>query len=519
MWRQRRKMVLVLLVLLQCLLEMQDAQRRQSLAAGTRGDGDASWRETCMGRCPALLKPRSPPRRRRHARPSPIAAAPTSSCRLARARLGPTIAHFPGRMILRLYACLTCAPSQSLPPACVSAVASPFHHRHSANKTAPTRILQTPWIPILVSPSIRLPHSADSVGGYSRGQAPQPVMSQEGDAQHHAEPADAHTNTVTPKTPPPKPNPSADPKLESQARTPPPLHFRTPTTLPEDLFHVTPLAALRLLSAAVEALVNVTGDIPPTPPLSSPPVPHMSGMAREKAAIVRSHSNQDLSRVAEEAKADDRTRSTGGFFDQATQPAPPIDGVHLRASPTPPPSTDSIEPYIVIGANSQPLNLQHSAITRKFYSKKPPPISVSDYLARIHHYCPMSTAVYLATSYYIFRLAVEERAIAVTGRNCHRLLLAGLRVAMKALEDLSYPHAKFSRVGGVSEVELGRLEINFCFLAGFELMVTEEVLRKHWESLKDNKPSSGGGVGGLQGPLSAIKLTHRRKITAESVAG
>lgn len=343
-------------------------------------------------------------------------------------------------------------------------------------------------------------------------------MSHEGDAQHNAGFADASANTVTPKTPPRKPNPSADPKLESQARTPPPLHFRTPSTgLSEDLFHVTPLAALRLLSGAVDALVNVTGDIPPTPPLSSPPVPHMSGMAREKAAIVKSHSSQDLSRMGEEAKADDRAAHTG-FFEHATQQAPAIDGVHMRTSPTPPPSTDPVEPYIVIGANSQPLNLQHSAITRRFYSKKPPPISVSDYLARIHHYCPMSTAVYLATSYYIFRLAVEERAIAVTGRNCHRLLLAGLRVAMKALEDLSYPHAKFSQVGGVSEVELGRLEINFCFLTGFELMVTEEVLRKHWESLKDNKASLGGGVAGLQGPLSALKLTHRRKLTAGSVA-
>ncbi|KXJ94894.1 cyclin-domain-containing protein [Microdochium bolleyi] len=336
-------------------------------------------------------------------------------------------------------------------------------------------------------------------------------MSQQGDAP---------VSTVTPSTPPPKPNPSADPKLESQARTPPPLHFRTPATLPEDLFHVTPLAALRLLSAAVEALVNVTGDIPPTPPLSSPTIPHMTGMAREKAAIVRSHSNQDLARVLDDAKAN-ASKGDGGFFDHSSQQAPPIDGVHLRTSPTPPPSTDPVEPYIVIGANSQPLNLQHSAITRKFYSKKPPPISISDYLARIHHYCPMSTAVYLATSYYIFRLAVEERAIVVTGRNCHRLLLAGLRVAMKALEDLSYPHAKFSRVGGVSEVELGRLEINFCFLAGFELMVTEEVLRKHWESLKDNKTSGAGGAGlsGLQGGLSALKLTHRRKITAEVVAG
>ena len=96
----------------------------------------------------------------------------------------------------------------------------------------------------------------------------------------------------------------------------------------------------------------------------------------------------------------------------------------------------------------------------------------------------MSTAVYLATSLYIYRLAVLERAIVVTKRNAHRLLLAGLRVAMKALEDLSYPHGKFAKVGGVSEAELARLEISFCFLTGFELVVDREILSDHWEMLR-----------------------------------
>jgi hypothetical protein len=141
-------------------------------------------------------------------------------------------------------------------------------------------------------------------------------------------------------------------------------------------------------------------------------------------------------------------------------------------------------PYIVVGENSQPLNLQHSAITRKFYCRFPPPISITDYLLRIHNYCPMSTGVYLAASLYIHRLAVLERAIVVTKRNAHRLLLAGLRVAMKALEDLSYPHGRFARVGGVSDKELARLEISFCFLTGFELGVNVPVLSQHWELLR-----------------------------------
>ncbi|CAJ2510282.1 Uu.00g061820.m01.CDS01 [Anthostomella pinea] len=321
---------------------------------------------------------------------------------------------------------------------------------------------------------------------------------------------------ITPTTPPPKPIPSKDPKLASQARTPPPLHV-VPTTSSQDLFKLSPLAAMKLLSGGVEALVRMTGDIPPTPPPTSPTIPHMRGMQREKAAIVRSHSQRNLSRLREQqAAAPPHQQQQQGFFDTPPATCQPIDGVHLRQTPTPPPPSTAPEPYIVIGANSQPLNLQHSAITRKFFSKAPPPISIEDYLLRIHRFCPMSTAVYLATSFYIFRLAVEERAIPVTRRNCHRLLLAGLRVAMKALEDLSYPHAKIAQVGGVSEVELARLEISFCFLAGFELVVREETLMKHWETLKQDQGPGGVGVGGT---VPILKLDARRKRALSQAVG
>ncbi|ORY59270.1 cyclin-domain-containing protein, partial [Pseudomassariella vexata] len=294
----------------------------------------------------------------------------------------------------------------------------------------------------------------------------------------------------------PPPNPNADPNLPYQARTPPPLHHVTHTPSSQDLFKLTPIAALKLLSGGIEALVRITGDIPPTPPPTSPTIPHMRGFQKEKADIARSHSENNLARLGQEQAAAEETpffapqpqKSSESTSRSSTPSAyQPIDGVHLRHTPTPPPPPATPEPYVVIGANSQPLNLQHSAITRKFYSKAPPPISIEDYLMRIHRFCPMSTAVYLATSYYIFRLAVDERAIPVTRRNCHRLLLAGLRVAMKALEDLSYPHAKIARVGGVTELELARLEISFCFLAGFELVVGEESLRRHWEVLRDGR--------------------------------
>lgn len=296
--------------------------------------------------------------------------------------------------------------------------------------------------------------------------------------------------------PPPPPNPAADVGLSVQSASANP-DLATPSVSSLDVFKLPPISALKLVCAGIEALVRVTGDIPPTPPTSGSQTPNMRGMQEEKENIVRSHSLTDLSKH--------RRPSVPFAFSAGNDE---YDGINLRKRPIASLENEEREPYIIIGANAEPLNLQHSAITRKFYSKKPPPISIEDYLIRIHKFCPMSTGVYLATSVYIHRLAVEERAIPVTRRNCHRLLLAGLRVAMKALEDLSYPHRRFSKVGGVSENELARLEISFCFLANFELRTTKEMLLDHALTLKQICSSQGafGGHGfELRLPLGAQK--------------
>ncbi|WEW57921.1 cyclin [Emydomyces testavorans] len=126
--------------------------------------------------------------------------------------------------------------------------------------------------------------------------------------------------------------------------------------------------------------------------------------------------------------------------------------------------------------NESPGGTRDETLIRKFFSKQIPAVSLKDYLLRLHQYCPMSAAVYLAASWYITRMALVERAIPVTAHNAHRLVLGGLRVATKVLEDLHHSHQRFSRVGGVTEKELTRLEISFCYLMDFDLKIDGEIL-------------------------------------------
>ncbi|KAI4162208.1 MAG: hypothetical protein LQ342_004228 [Letrouitia transgressa] len=234
-----------------------------------------------------------------------------------------------------------------------------------------------------------------------------------------------------------------------------------------DIFTLTPLAALRMLCRTAETLVSITGDIPPTPPVRSEikPKPRVISVGSENVSHSRSSSI-------------DRRRSTGPLHDTDKVP-------EKAKTPIGSPEAGVAESVHIISSNIEPLDVQRGIIARKFYSKKPPPIPLEEYLLRLHKYCPMSTAVYLATGLYIYRVAVREKIVPVTARNVHRLLLGALRVAMKALEDLSYPHKRFAKVGGVNEPELQRLEVSFCFLTNFELKVDTEMLLQHARNAAD----------------------------------
>jgi hypothetical protein len=278
----------------------------------------------------------------------------------------------------------------------------------------------------------------------------------------------------TPSNPPAKPNPANDPGVVPSIRSPPPDEGTTTDEL--DIFVLSPVAALKMLCKYIDTLVRFTGDVPPTPPVRS-----------------RGHSPQRLT-LSSPISSQYQNKQNLGI--PSSQPEH-IDGLPFVKTPIGSPEAHHNEPHI-IGDHAQPVAVQHGHIARKFFSKRPPPISTTEYLLRMHKYCPMSTAVYLATSCYITRMAVVEKIVPVTPRNVHRLLLAGLRVAMKALEDLSWPHARFAKVGGVSEIELGRLEITFCFLMNFELKVDAEMLTREVLSLS----SSAGRNKLLDSPVS-----------------
>ncbi|KAK4630723.1 Cyclin-U2-1 [Fulvia fulva] len=295
----------------------------------------------------------------------------------------------------------------------------------------------------------------------------------------------AVSDPAPPGSPPPPPDPNVDDATAAVPLCP------TPTPKTDDPLHlsseqwdinsVSALGALRMLIEALDKLANATGDVPPTPPVSRPTTPSKLGF--EKRHFRKSSSSLRLAQGA------------------SGVPATPIGS----------PEAHPHEPLTVeIGAHAQDMHIQHAALARRFFSKTAPPFTLSAYLMRLHQYCPHSPGVYLAASAYIHHLCAAELIVPATSRTIHRLSLAAIRVAAKALEDNKWAQERVAKVGGVSNGQLLSLEVTMCFLLDFELYVDERIMARRMFLLQEAAATRHGmGSGGKLGEQFKLRLPMR----------
>ncbi|ODQ53582.1 hypothetical protein SAICODRAFT_6842 [Saitoella complicata NRRL Y-17804] len=221
-----------------------------------------------------------------------------------------------------------------------------------------------------------------------------------------------------------------------------------------------------------------------------------------------------------------------------------IDTLYIPASPPPPalsPTGEKVNPFLeyapcIEGGQEtkeqwearerEEKRIQRDCIARRFWSKAPVGIGLEGYLRRIHTYCPMSTAVYIAVGRYLHRLvnppttpifsspssdssisstASTNTPISVTPLNIHRLALASLRLAQKFFEDKIHSQGRFAKVGGVAVRELGRLEVGLLFLLEWEVGLggdvegfvrgMGEVVGWAWRTPRPSQDGAAGGEG------------------------
>ncbi|GAA0142547.1 hypothetical protein Leryth_001303 [Lithospermum erythrorhizon] len=107
-----------------------------------------------------------------------------------------------------------------------------------------------------------------------------------------------------------------------------------------------------------------------------------------------------------------------------------------------------------------------------FHGVRTPGISISKYLERIYKYTNCSPSCFVVGYMYIDRLVHRYPDFLVVSLNVHRLLVTCIMVASKMLDDEHYNNAFFARVGGVTNAELNRLEVELLFMLDFGLNVS-----------------------------------------------
>ena len=144
-----------------------------------------------------------------------------------------------------------------------------------------------------------------------------------------------------------------------------------------------------------------------------------------------------------------------------------------------------------------------------FHGCNVPGIGLEDYLMRILRYCPTTANVFLSLLVYLDRLSAKGTQLSsdpqhslfmLDSFNVHRLVIAGMAVAIKFYSDIFYKNSRYAQVGGLPVDELNYLELQFLLLLDFRLMISVEELQQYADFILnyadlEAKPTPAAGPG------------------------
>eukprot|EP00939_MAST-03C_sp_MAST-3C-sp1_P004939 g4939.t1 len=140
-------------------------------------------------------------------------------------------------------------------------------------------------------------------------------------------------------------------------------------------------------------------------------------------------------------------------------------------------------------------------LLRNFDSPTEPSIGLGKYLDRLTKYLKCTKESYVLALAYLERLTRTVR-LEITPLNEHRLLLVGVRVASKFLNDVHFDNKYYAEIGGISVKELNFLELAFVYALAFRLYVSEsdyERVRRRLEEGDDRAWRFRGEEGKIEG--------------------
>ncbi|EIM81256.1 cyclin-domain-containing protein [Stereum hirsutum FP-91666 SS1] len=128
------------------------------------------------------------------------------------------------------------------------------------------------------------------------------------------------------------------------------------------------------------------------------------------------------------------------------------------------------------------IPLAPSSVTR-FHSAAVPQISILDYLRRIVRYTNCEKTCILIVMHYIDQICARLPNFTISSLTCHRFIITAVALSSKTLCDAFCTNAHYARIGGISPIELTRLEREFLIAIDWRLTCTREILQLYYDNL------------------------------------
>ncbi|KAM7275568.1 hypothetical protein ACFE04_017434 [Oxalis oulophora] len=160
---------------------------------------------------------------------------------------------------------------------------------------------------------------------------------------------------------------------------------------------------------------------------------------------------------------------------------------------------------LVDGFSRQPEGSVVGKSFNGFHGVRAPNISIPKYLERIYKYTNCSPSCFVVGYVYIDRLLHKHPDSLVISLNVHRLLVTSVMVASKMIDDDHYNNAFYARVGGVTNTELNRLELELLFLLDYGVMVSSRVFESYCAHLEKQHSVDGIAHHKIERPILPIQ--------------
>jgi len=109
----------------------------------------------------------------------------------------------------------------------------------------------------------------------------------------------------------------------------------------------------------------------------------------------------------------------------------------------------------------------------KFYSCRTQSFSLRSYIGRLSQSLNASSSSFVLALVYLRRLAERSVDFKLCHLNAHRLVLTAFLLAIKFIEDITFPNDVVAFVGGLPVLELNSLELVMLRNLGFSAFVSQ----------------------------------------------